>query len=77
MCCCRIVARFLEWFARRLFKVEIQVERAQFLALGSIKITTAGTRIVSEKVAEQLCSNILGLYMGGGAYIWMTFDVSN
>jgi hypothetical protein len=31
------------------------VERAQFLALGSIKIyTTAGTRIVSEKVAEYI-----------------------
>lgn len=45
--CYRIIARFLEWFIRRFFKVEIQVERAQFLALGCIKIATAGTRIVS------------------------------
>ena len=45
--CYRIVARLLEWFVRRFFKVGIQVERAQFLALGRIKITTAGTRIVS------------------------------
>jgi hypothetical protein len=44
----RIVARFLEWLARRLFKVEIHVDRAQFLALGGIKITTAGTQIVCE-----------------------------
>lgn len=42
----RIIAKFLEWFVRRIFKVEIQVGRAQFLALGNIKISTAGTKIV-------------------------------
>ncbi|XP_028400594.1 uncharacterized protein LOC114523764 [Dendronephthya gigantea] len=58
--CGRIIARLLEWLVKRLFKVDIQVGRAQFLALGNIKITTAGVKIDIENIVLQTKWSFLG-----------------